>query len=156
MRVTLVGVATTVVLAGCGSGSAQVDRGGFTASDRKVAQAVLDTLRQTNIPTTLAVLTTAAATAPAVCKMHLVSAKPRTFKLFIFWIPSSLSPGATYTWLEATIGQQVLQDTFHIGHSDANAPKAQVLKSHSGDAFSKPVEECQLLINGYLRLLADK
>jgi hypothetical protein len=86
MLVPLVGVAGAVVLAGCGA-SSQVDRGGFTAGDRKAAQAALDNLKQTSIPTALVSLTSAAAAAPAECRMHLESANPRTFKLFLFWVP---------------------------------------------------------------------
>jgi hypothetical protein len=152
MRVALVGVASVLMLAGCGN-SAQLDRGGFTASDRKVAQAVLAGLGETSIPTALLAFTTTAAAAPAVCRVHLESTNPRTFKLFLFWIPNNAKAmGTAYTWFEATLREGVLQDTFHVGHSDGTAAKAQVLKSHSGDAFSKPVEECQVLMNGHLRL----
>src|SRR5439155_25064382 len=97
--------------------SAQVDRGGFTASDRKVAQAVLDGLRETSIPTALLSLSTTAAAVPAVCRLHLESANPRTFKLFLFWVPKNAKAmRTTYTWFEATLREHLLEDTFHIGH----------------------------------------
>src|SRR5437868_2136550 len=102
LRVTLVGMAAAAALAGCGG--AQVDPGGFTAGDRKHAQAVLDTLANTSIPTTLVSITNTGGIAPAECKIHLQSANPATFKLFLFWTPyDPQHTGNTYTWLEATI-----------------------------------------------------
>jgi hypothetical protein len=156
--VMLVVLATTMSLAGCGSGS-QVDGSGFTASDRKLAQADLDSLRQTSIPTAFVSITATARTAPAVCRIHLNSTKPKTFKLFLFWVPfSNLAVTkeaikTTYTWFDATIGQDVRQDVFHIGHAKPDAPKGRVLKSHAGTAFARPSKPCEVLDTGYLRLV---
>jgi hypothetical protein len=150
-------VASAVALAGCGS--AKADRDGFTAGDRKAAQAALDTLRQTSIPVALVSFTATARTAPAVCRIHLNSTTPRTFKLFLFWEPfinpevTKEAIKATYTWFDATIGQQVLQDTFSLGHAKPHVSKAQVLKEHVGSAFAKPSKRCQVLANGYLSLV---
>jgi len=144
------------MLVSCGS-SAEVDEGGFTASDREVAQAILDGLQKTSIPTALVSLTTTAAAAPAVCRLHLESANPRTFRLFLFWVPKDAKAmGTAYSWFEATLRERVLQDSFHIGHSDGTRSKSKVLKSHVGDAFAKPVEQCEVLQNGYLRLSIGK
>jgi hypothetical protein len=155
MPLAFVAVASVLMLVGCGNGP-QVDRGGFTAGDREAARTVLDGLRRTSIPTALLSLSTTAAAVPAICRLRLASTNPRTFKLFLFWIPKNArAMQTTYTWLEATLREQVLQDSFHIGHSDGTAPKAKVLKAHSGDAFSKPVEQCEVLANGYLRLTVD-
>jgi hypothetical protein len=159
MPATLVAVASAAVLAGCGS--AGIDPDGFTAGDRKAAQAALDTLRQTSIPTALVSATATARAAPAVCRLHLNSTTPRTFRLFLFWAPpikpevTKEAIKATYTWFDATIGREVLQDTFRLGHSKPQVRRAQVLKEHAGPAFSKPSKRCQVLENGYLRLLLD-
>jgi hypothetical protein len=141
------------VLAGCGG--AQVDSGGFTAGDRKDAEAVLETLRHTSIPTTLVSITNTGGIAPSECRIHRQSTNPRTFRLFLFWTP--LDPkhtGNTYTWLEATIGKDVLQDAFRVGHSGGSSTNVQALKSRHRNVFSKPVAQCEVLMNGYLRLLA--
>jgi hypothetical protein len=148
-RLTLAGVASAV-LAACGGGS-NVDRGGFTAGDREAAQAALDSLRQTSIPSTLVTLTTTAAAAPSLCKVHVASTKPRRFRLVVFWTPwNPKDTRSTYTWLEATLGEDVLQDTFHVEHSDGNKAKPTVAE------LPRPVDQCEVLMNGYLRLRPDK
>jgi hypothetical protein len=149
--VIFVAIASSAVLAGCGE-SSQVDQGGFTANERKAAQRVLDSLRVTSIPTALVTLTHTAQSAPSVCRVHLESKNPRTFTLFVFWTPFNVED-APYTWLAARLREHVLEDSIHVGHSDANASKAEVLRSHAGNAFAKPVETCQVLMNGYLRLV---
>jgi len=44
----------------------------------------------------------------------------------------------------------VLEDTFHVAHSDGNKAKPMVAQ------LSRPVEPCEVLMNGYLRLRPDK
>jgi hypothetical protein len=149
---TAVVVSALATTAGCGS---TADLGGFTRGDRAAAQSALDTLQQTSIPTTLVVLTNTAGTVPTVCRVHLESVRPRTFALFVFWRPSKRAVGGTYTWFRATILDHVRQDTFHTGYVSRRAGEASVLKSHRGDAFAKPSEPCEILMNGYLRLLAE-
>jgi hypothetical protein len=150
----LIAVVGASALAGCGGSS--VDRDGFTAGDRKLAQERLDELHQTSIPGALLEITSTVRRIPEVCRIHVASAnaKPKTFRLFLFWAPNDpLDKSATYTWFEATLREASALDTFHIGYAAQQLPKAQVLKAHAGGAFSKPTKKCQVLASGYLRLL---
>jgi hypothetical protein len=114
---------------------------------------VLATLEQTSVPTTLVTLTNTAGAAPSICRVHLESTNPRRFKLFLFWVPSKLARGATYSWFVASLGTDVVEDSFHTGYANRGARKSQVLRSHAGDVLSRPSERCEVLMNGYLRLL---
>jgi hypothetical protein len=148
------GLASALLPAGCGG--AAVDRGGFTAKERELAQARLDTLRQTAIPGALLQITTVTRKLPDVCRIHFAPASPKTFKLFLFWAPTDpLNKSATYTWFEATLRDQAVYHTFHIGYAAQRLAKARVLKAHADDVFAKPTKRCQILGNGYLRLLPD-
>jgi hypothetical protein len=143
-----------VALAGCGGGGTDAD--GFSAGDRKAAQARLDQLRQTSIPTALVQITGVARKVPEVCRVHLADPGSETFKLFLFWAPDDpRDKSATYTWFEATLREASELDKFHIGYEDQTVPKAQVLKAHSGPVFAKPSKRCQVLMNGHLRLLDE-
>jgi hypothetical protein len=156
-----------LVLTGCGGGG--VDSGGLSSSDRKAAQNVLDTLQNTSIPTTLVSLTATAGLVPQACRVHLESRKPSTFKLFVFWkpyVPPGYAPATnagaddvqqqSYSWIAATIGDNVNNDTFHLGHAPSALPRAKVMASNAGNVFSKPGARCQVLQNGYLRLLPNQ
>lgn len=157
-RLGLVVLGATMALAGCG-GRSSLDSSGFSASDRKFAQAALDSLRQTSVPTALVSVTVTARAAPTVCRVHLIATEPRTFKVFLFWVPfgnlavTKEQIKTTYTWFDATIGQDVRQDTFRLGHAKPNLPKDQVLKAHAGTALVRPSKPCELLATGYLTLV---
>ena len=154
VRATVAGITGALLLAGCGG--AAVDSGGFTAKDRKLAQARLDTLRRTSIPAALLQITTVARTLPDVCRIHFAPADPKTFKLFLFWAPSDpLDKNATYTWFEATLRDEAVFHSFHIGYAEQKLPRKRVLRAHADDVFAKPSKRCQILANGYLRLLPD-
>jgi hypothetical protein len=145
-------------VAGCGGG-ARVDANGMTASDRKAAEAALRSLRTTSIPSALVQMTAIAAAAPDVCRIRLVSSHPRRFRLFLFWSPQlheDRQAGAnepTYTWLDATLGDEIVTSSFRVGHENTRAPRARVLDAHAGDILSAPAADCQLLVSGNLRLL---
>ncbi len=175
-------IAGAVTLAGCGSG---VDSGGLTAADRNAAQRAMNALQGSNIPLQLINLTATARQAPAVCRVHLASRKPRTFNVYVFWIP--YLGVQSYTWLNMTITADPSRDRFHLGTAatalpggvltrdgktvaagtaDFDTPLAlygpdqvrknnQVLVAHGGNVFSSPGAKCQVLANGYLRLLPN-
>jgi hypothetical protein len=151
-------VTSAVVLTACGGGGGGVDRAGFTAGDRAAAQAALDSLRSTSVPTTLVQETGIAAAVPDVCQIRVQGGTPARFELFLFWTPAKISDpvlgagDAAYTWFQATLSANTVEDTFHLGHANAKLPRTQVLNAHSGDVFSKPSARCQLLMNGYLKL----
>jgi hypothetical protein len=74
------------------------DSGGFSAADRNAAQTAMNSLQTSNIPTQLINLSATAGLAPAACQVHLVSTKPHTFKVYVFWIPY-VGP-QSYSWLD--------------------------------------------------------
>jgi hypothetical protein len=171
-----------VILSGCGSG---VDSGGLTSSDRAAAKAALDALRPSNIPKQLVDITSTAGRAPAACRVHLISRKAGTFKVYVFWIPY-IGP-QSYTWLTMTVAKDSSRDDFDLGTAptvlpggvqlpggktvapplvDYDTPLSQygprqakinqrVLMSHAGTVFTKPGANCQVLMNGYLRLVPN-
>jgi len=159
------GVAGMVGLAACGS--AAVDSGGLTAADRNAAQTAMNALQGSNIPIQLVGLTTVAGLAPAACRIHLVASKPSMFKVYVFWIPYVRS--RPYTWLDMTITKDAARDTFHLGtaepvnHGAAQRDGSQrtavdnhAIVVHGGDSFSKPGANCQVLMNGFLRVLPNR
>jgi hypothetical protein len=180
-RLALVGIASAVVLAGCGSGT---DSGGLTGGDRKAAQASFDALEGSNIPMQILAETATAGQIPAACRVHLVAKD--TFKVYLFWVPY-VGP-SSYAWLDMTITRDASQDKFHLGTAPSvlpgglgvgglEAPVAgyidydrplsklgkqqaavnrQALLDHAGDIFTKPGAPCEVLMNGYLRLLPNK
>lgn len=146
-------------LSGCGGGSGKVDAGGLTAGDRKAADAIFRQLQSTPIPSALVQETAIAAAAPDICRLRLQSESPRRFRLFIFWTPQA-DPNpeigadlATYTWLDATLGEHIFESRFRVGHADSRLPRAKVVRSQAGNVLTKPGGSCVLLSNGYLRLL---
>src|SRR4051812_41096156 len=160
VRRAVIGVASAAVLAGCGGGT-KLDEGHFSASDRQAARTVLGILSRTSVWQAAQRMTLTVSRSP-VCVLHIESAKPLTFKLFMTWIPTAAQQrtvfeGAprAYVWLQAIIGPQGLKRDYslHLG----NERSLKALKSHYGDAFTKPVERCVLLVNGTfgLRSSAD-
>jgi hypothetical protein len=145
-------------LSGCGGG-ATVDAGGLSSGDRKAADAIFRQLQSTPIPSALVQATAVAAAAPDTCRLRLQSESPRRFRLFIFWTPQpdpDPDVGAdvpTYTWLDATLGDQIVESRFRVGHADSSLPRAKVFRSHAGNVLTRPGGSCVLLSNGYLRLL---
>jgi hypothetical protein len=179
----LVAATGVAALAGCGSGG--VDSGGLTADDRMAAQAAMDALRDSNIPIQLVNITDTVQSVPAACRVRLVSRKPSTFRVYVFWVPWLGSQ--PYTWLDMTIGKDVSQDRFHLGTEQPVLPggrldpnkrdvnpytvdttllsrygpqqakkNREVLGAHAGDVFSKPGARCQVLMNGHLRLVPNR
>jgi hypothetical protein len=142
------------ILVASSCGGSTTDKGGFTSADRAAAQVVLDSLQQTSIPTTLVVFTNTAGTVPVACRIHLESKNPPRYTLFILWRPSMRAVGGTYTWFRATLGRDAAQDTFASGYVPRRVRQSRVLSSQRRDAFARPNEPCEILMNGYLRLLS--
>jgi hypothetical protein len=158
VRIGLAVAAGAVALAGCGE-SGKLDEGQFSAGDRKAARAVLSTLAQSNLWHIAERTTLMESSSPAACVLHIETAKPLTFKLFMTWIPSAAAQRGVfrgnpraYVWLEAVLGREGLQkpSSLHLG----NEHSLKELKSHYGDAFTKPVERCVVLADGTFGLLA--
>jgi hypothetical protein len=168
-----------------GSGGGPVDSGGLTAGDRNEAQAAMDALQSSNLPHTLISLTGKSWKAPTTCRVHLASKNPSTFDVYIFWVPyfgqqsyiwlnMTLTKDATKDRFHLGTAPPVLPGGIVLpggkgiapGSLDYDAPLSgygpeQVRKNraaiaaHAGRAFAKPGGSCQILANGYLRLLPN-
>jgi hypothetical protein len=153
MRLVLVAVVGAAVLAGCG-GDGSVDRGGFTAGDRKAAQDALGVLARTAVWGTAAKVSYTQGKPPTACVIHIQKAKPLTFKVLMTWIPvQGFNTGRTYAWLEAVIGPEGLKRDYHFRFGNELTENA--LKTRYGDAFAKPVEKCLVLQNNKFGLLSS-
>lgn len=175
-------IAGMLVLATTACGGARVDSGGLSSGDRSAAQAALNALHGSNIPLQLVAISQNVQEAPAACRVHLVSEQPRTFRVYLFWVP--WLAGEDYTWLTMTLAEKRSDDQFHLGSAHPVLPggqlsangrsvvpwtvdttllsrygPAQVRKTHqvlvanAGDAFSRPTVRCEVLMNGDLKLL---
>lgn len=171
-----------LALAGCGNGSDAADPGGLTPAEQKTAQSAVDALQNSNISLQLVTITRWVQSAPAACRIRLVSRNPSTFEVYIFWIPWLAA--APYVWLDMNVTDDPHTSTFHLGTSQPVLPggrlsrdgktinrgsvdttllsrygplqarkSRQILVAHGGDVFAKPGARCQLLQNGSLRLL---
>jgi hypothetical protein len=139
--IAIVAIASAALLSACG-GSGGVDRGGFTAEDRKAARVVLGLLSQTSVYTSAAEISYTEGFPPTACAVHIVKRTPLTFKVFMSWIPPR-GINRTYSWLQAVVGPEGLKQdyAFHLGSETTEA----ALRAHYGDAFSKPVHKCLVL-----------
>jgi hypothetical protein len=146
-------------LAGCGGGG-HVDQGGFSAHDRVVAQLSLDTLEHTNIPNALISMASAADFPPAACFVHRLTTKPATFEVFVDWQPYNAynayeSKRGDYIFVDGTVSADANAAAFHVAYAASSVPALQAFALHQPkDVMTKPFEKCELLQNGYLRLVA--
>ena len=177
--------ACVVALAGCGGGGEPVDSGGLTAGDRDDVQAAMDALQDSNIPRTLINLSGKSWKAPTTCRVHLASKDPGKFEVYIFWVPyfgqqsyiwlnMTLTKDAAQDRFHLGTEPPVLPGGIVLpggkgiapGSLDYDAPLSgygpeqvrknkEAIRAHAGDAFSKPGGTCQVLNNGYLRLLPN-
>jgi hypothetical protein len=182
LRLAVVAIASAAALAGCGGG---VDSGGLTAGDRSAAQAAMDALQTSNIPAQLVDLTATAGLAPAACQVHLESKDPSTFKVYVFWIPyigpqsyswldMTITKDASLDKFHLGTAASVLPGGDQLPGGAAVAPampdydtplsqygpqqakvNERVLMAHAGNVFTKPEAKCQVLMNGYLRLMPN-
>jgi len=183
MRAAVAGVAAAALLAGCGS---DVDSGGLSTGDRDAAQAAMDALQRSNIPRQLVNFTSTAGLAPAACRVRLETRSPHTFRVYIFWIPyvgaqsyiwlnmKIAENTARDTFHVGTAAPVLPSGTLSAdrksvarGSQDYDTPLARygprqaernrrVLMAHAGNVFTKPGAKCQILQNGYLRLLPNE
>ena len=184
LSVFVVLISGVIVLVSCGSG--EVDPGGLTGDDRSAAQVAMNAIQNSNIPRVLLALSYRAGHPPAACRVHLASRTPRTFRVYVFWVP--FIEAQSYTWLNMTLGESASDDKFHMGAQAVNpvgvrptgsdhgktiespnydtplsaygsrqeSMNKHVLMAHSGNAFAKPGANCEVLKNGYLRLLPNE
>jgi hypothetical protein len=169
-----------IVVPACKAGCA--DSGGLTDDDRAEAQSAMDSLQNSNISLQLVTITRWVQSAPATCRIHLVSRSPNTFEIYVFWIPWLAAQ--PYVWLNMTVTNDPETSTFHLGTTQPVLPGGrlnpngrtvnrrsvdttllsrygaeqarkgeEILTAHGGDVFAKPGARCQVLRNGSLRLL---
>jgi hypothetical protein len=179
-RLWFVIAAGALALAGCTSDGA--DSGGLTSPERKTAQGVMDAMQKSNISLQLVSITRWVQSAPAACRVRLVSRNPNTYKVYVFWIPWLAA--APYVWVNMNITGDPRMGTFHLDTAQPVLPggrlnrdgrtinrgsvdttllsrygppqakkSQQLLRAKGGDVFAKPGASCQLLKNGSLRLL---
>ena len=140
-----------VSLTGCGGGGSEVDSGGFTAADWKAAQDMLSTLARTSLWDTAAQVTYTNGAPTTACGIHIVKSKPRTFKVFMAWIPGGGGINRRYAWLQAVVGPELLKQDYSFRLRYTLTERA--LRSHYGDTFTKPYARCLVLENGRFALL---
>jgi hypothetical protein len=143
----LVVVAALAILTACGGGTASRE------GDRQATLTALRILSSSSLWQIATRTTLTQSSQPAACVLHIEKTKPLKFKLFMSWIPTATvqrtvfegQPRA-YVWLRAAITKQGAKPDYslHLG----NERSLEALKSHYGDAFSKPFERCVLLANG--------
>ena len=144
----------------------------------------MDSLQNSNISDQLVTITRWVQSAPAACRVRLVSRDPSTYKVYVFWIPWLAA--TPYVWLNMNVTDDPQTSTFNLdtaqpvlpggrlnrdgqtinrGSVDTTllsrygAPQAkksqQILRANGGDVFAKPGANCQLLQNGSIRLLPN-
>ena len=97
-----------------------VDPGGLTAGERDAAQSAMDTLQDSNISFQLMAITQWVQSAPAACRIRLVSQNPSTFELYVFWIPwLAANP---YVWLNMNVTNDPRTSTFRLGTAPTVLP----------------------------------
>ena len=178
----LAAAALTTLVAGCGGGG--IDSGGLTAGGRKAAQTALTSLDGTNVSLQLLGITNSVQAPPAACHLHVVSKQTGAFRVYVFWIPwlgsepytwldmqvgkdkskdtfdlgteKAVLPGGVLTSNGRSVNPYSQDTTLLSRYGPAQARKSrEVMRAHAGDAFTKPGANCQLLTNGYLRLVPD-
>jgi len=151
---------SALLLAGCGGGGGGTDSGGFTPKQFSAARDALALLGQTAVYDAALKLSYTQAEVPNNCVVHIEQTNPLSFRVFMTWEPNAEALGGTvqknaagrsYSWLDATIGTSGLKGdySFHQG----NEKTLEDLRSHYGDVFSKPVENCLVLQNQRFGLL---
>lgn len=94
--------------------------------------------------------------------MHLPSPDSTTFELFLYWQPYNAyntyeKQRSDYIFFDSTIGATVDSDVFHVAFSQWQTPVVQALEAHQPqNVLNKPVEKCELLQNGQVRLLSSQ
>jgi hypothetical protein len=153
--------ACAVAFTGCGS-KQSVDAGGFTTAEQKSAQTALDILQQTPIPRTVVAISRQSGQAPTICRVLPIPETRGAFQLVVGWKPDHPAyMSVPQSVLEATIGQSVKDDRFHVSSFGGGGPKPipeppSVEASLVRAVLSKPAEKCEVLENSHLRLAAQR
>jgi hypothetical protein len=146
-----------LVLAACGSGPS-VDPGGFTADQRDAAQAALDRLGRTGIPSSLVAISIQAGQAPSTCIVLPTAAADR-FQLVIAWKPDrGAYKNVAQSVLQATIPRSASGIVSHVtsfggGGTNPRPEPPAVAAAVVRASLAKPAERCEVLENGHLRLV---
>jgi hypothetical protein len=159
--------------------------GRLTAGQRRDAQSVLDSLQDSNISLQLVTISTRwVQSVPTACRVALEPGTPRTYKVYVFWIPWLAAE--PYVWLTMNVTGDPRTSTFRLGTSQPVLPGGrltrngrtvnrlsvdttllsrygegqarkshELLVAHGGDVFTNPGAACQVLKNGSLRLLPN-
>ena len=140
---------------------------GSRPPERKTAQSAMDTLQNSNISLQLVTITRWVQSAPAACRVRLVSRNPNTYKVYVFWIPWLAA--APYVWLNMNLTDDPRTSTFHLDTAQPVLPggrlnrdgrtinrgsvdttllsrygppqakkSRQILVANGGDVFAKP------------------
>jgi hypothetical protein len=159
--------------------------GVLTPAERADAQRALDGLQDSNISFQLATTTKKwAQSAPATCRVALVSRNPNRFKVYVFWVPWLAAE--PYIWLNMNLANDQQQSTFTLGTTQPVLPGGRltrngrsvnrlsvdttllsrygpeqaakgrkIMVAHAGGVLTKPGATCEVLQNGSLKLRAS-
>lgn len=143
----LASIATVACLAACGS-AASVDKGGFTSKQRVAAATAMTNLSQTSL-ITAAISFIYEGGPPVTCSVHIEKQKPLTFRFLIAW-QGNANTKVPPEWLQALVGPGGLSKgyAFHFG----TAKSLSDLRSHYGDALTKPFASCYVTNAGKFAL----
>ncbi len=150
---------SVLALAACGSGT-HVDKGGFTAEQRKDAQAALNLLHRTSIPQRVVAISYQAGQAPSTCSVMPRPGSDRQFQLLLAWDPTNPAYATqAKSVLEATIGSlSAAADRFQVvsygGHGGKPEPAA-LQASVERALLATTGERCEALQDGSLQLVPD-
>jgi hypothetical protein len=159
-----------------------VDPGGLTAGQRETAQRAVDSLQDSNISLQLVNVTRWVQSAPAACRVRLVSHNPSAVDVYVFWVPWLAA--APYVWLNMSLTDDPRASTFHLGTAQPVLPGGrlkpdgrsvnrasvdttllsrygpdqarkgrQLMVEQGRGVFAKPGARCQVLANGSIRLI---
>ena len=147
-----------LALSACGSKSS-VDKGGFTAAQRQSAQTALDLAARTAITRNVLNLSFQTGQAPNGCSVLPQSGSDETFHLFMSWDPTRPAyRSMPHSVLEATISvKSAASDTFHVtsfGGQGGKPEPPEIKASIARVALTRPAEQCQVLQDGRLQLVA--
>ena len=150
-----------LALSACGS-TQKTDSGGFTRAQRAAAQSALDLTRETSIPSRVVALSYQSGTAPSTCTVLPNTTKPGTFRLLVAWVPNHPGYlGLPESVLAATIDESsASKDSYDVVTYRNRLGKAvpesvRVSAGFVRAALTKPAEQCEVLDNGKLQLVAS-
>ena len=150
---------SALALTACGA-SPGVDKGGFTAAQRRSAQSALDLLRHTGIPERVVAISYQAGQAPSMCSVVPGGGIGDVFRLVVEWSPTNPAYATQpKSVLQATIGSRSARhDHFQVtsfGGQGGRPEPVALAATVERTALARPAEQCQALENGDLELVPD-